>query len=104
MLTYLKMNMVHFCEAFTCTHPPLLNEVIYLKCSLHPSIFVAGSAKNKQAFNGHHQWWTNPPTVKKKQPAAGKLKEKLPSAVPNVKSPSGPPEDIELVGHEGSRT
>ena len=46
----------------------------------------------------------NPPTVKKKQPAAGKLEEKLPSAVPNVKSPSGPPEDIELVGHEGSRT
>ena len=36
--------------------------------------------------------------------SSGKLEENLASAVLNVKSPSGPPEDIELVGHEGSRT
>ena len=79
---------------------------------LHPSIFVAGSANNNVTVLKRHSMvtisalTTNHEEEIDTPPAAspGKLEEKLPSAVPNVKSPSGPPEDIELVGHEGTRT
>ena len=62
--------------------------------SKHPMVAISG-------------WSTSNHEEEIAKPAAsppGKLEEKLPSAVSNVKSPSGPPEDIELVGHAGSRT
>ena len=70
--------------------------------------FVAGLANNNvMALNRHSMVTITGLTTNHEEEIAGrvaKLEEKLPSAVPNVKSPSGPPEDIELVGHEGSRT
>ena len=78
------------------------------------SIFLAGSLGNDViVLNSHSMVTISGLTTSHEEEISmllgraespGKLEEKLPSAVPNVKSPSGPPEDIELVGHEGSRT
>ena len=76
------------------------------------SFFLAGSANNVIVLNkhsmvaisglpaNHGEEITRPPPLRLPWKTWGKT----PSAASNVKSPSGPPEDIELVGHEGSRT
>ena len=76
------------------------------------SFFLAGSANNVIVLNkhsmvaisglpaNHGEEITRPPSLRLPWKTWGKT----PSAASNVKSPSGPPEDIELVGHEGSRT
>ena len=87
-----------------------------MSCGLYMAlIFPAGSAGNDViVLNSHSMVTISGLTTSHEEEismlllgrgeSSGKLEEKPPSAVSNVKSPSGPPEDIELVGHEGSRT